>query len=114
MKVTRSVRFSEETLRAIQWVQKHEGGDVSDAVRRLLRKGLEREMVDLYQQGRVTLREAGDILSISLRDMLDLVRRHGVSGNITMEQALAARDVADHLAADLPARPPRRARRARK
>jgi predicted HTH domain antitoxin len=97
MKVTRSVRFSQETLRAIEWIQQREGGDVSDAVRRLLRKGLEREVADLYAQGKVTLREAAEVLSVSLLAAMDLLRHHGVPGNVTMEQALEAREVAAAL-----------------
>lgn len=94
MKVTRSVRFSEDILKGIAWLQKTQGGDASDAIRRLVRKGLEREIADLYVQGRVSLREFADILSIPVRESLDLLWRMGISGNVTMTQALEAMDVA--------------------
>lgn len=101
---TRSVRFSEDISRAIKWVQKQSGGDASDAIRRLVQKGLEREMADLYTQGRVTLREAAEVLALPLLDVLDVLRRHGVSGNITMEQALDACWTSEVLA-----KPPKKA-----
>jgi predicted HTH domain antitoxin len=97
MKVTRSVRLSEETLKGVTWLRKHEGGDASDVIRRMIRRGLEREMVDLYRQGRVSLREMADVLSISVREALDLLWRQGVHGNVTMAQALEAMEVGRKL-----------------
>lgn len=97
MKVTRSVRLSEDTLKGVTWLQKHGGGDASDVIRRMIRRGLEREIADLYQQGRVSLREMADVLSISVREALDLLWRQGVRGNVTMAQALEALEVGRKL-----------------
>lgn len=97
MKVTRSVRLPADTLKGVAWLQRREGGDTSDVIRRMIRRGLEREMVELYQRGRVSLREMADILSISARDALDLLWRQGVGGNVSMEQALEALEVGKKL-----------------
>jgi len=97
MKISRSVRFSEELWTTICWLHQREGGDISEEIRRLLKKGVEREIAELYRQGKVSLREAADLLARPHRETLELFREMGVPGNVTMAQSLAALDAADAL-----------------
>ena len=98
MKVTRSVRLSEETMRAVAWLHRRHGDEPSDALRRLVRKGLEKELSGLYARGEISLRQMADLLSLQLREGLDLAWREGVRGNVTMVQALEAATLLDTLA----------------
>lgn len=100
MKMARSVRLSAETMKAVSWLQRHHGSDTSEAIRRLVRRGLEQEMSDLYRQGKLSLREMVEVLGAPLRECLDLLLRQGVTGNITMIQALEAADVVEDLSCD--------------
>ncbi len=100
MTISRSVRFSEDLWKAICWLHQREGGDLSEEIRRLLRKGLEREIAELYRQGRVSLREAADLLAQPPRDTLDLFRDLGIPGNVSTAQSLAALDAAWALTED--------------
>ncbi|MBI3927169.1 MAG: ribbon-helix-helix protein, CopG family [Armatimonadetes bacterium] len=98
MKITRSIRLPEDILKAVAWLQARRGDDTSEAIRRLVRKGLEQEMCELYARGEVSLRQTAEVLSVSVRDSLELLWRHGVQGNITMSQALDALAVSERLA----------------
>lgn len=94
MKVSRSVRFSEDLWKAVCWMHKREGGDVSEALRRLVKKGLEREIAELYKQGKVSLRDAADVLSIPPHDTLEMFREMGIQGNISSSQSLSVLETA--------------------
>jgi len=89
---TRSLRLPEDLLAAITVVEKREHLDEAPAIRKLLRMGLEAYVADLYRDGRLTLREAAGYLGQSLSETLDTLASHGVTGNVTASDTVAAMD----------------------
>ena len=63
------------------FLQRRQGDDTSDAIRRLVRRGLESELSELYLRGEISLRHAADLLSLPVLECLDLFCRQGVTGN---------------------------------
>lgn len=98
MKVSRSVRLSEDLSEGVAWYQRRQGGDASVAIRRLVRKGLEREIAEIYGRGQVTIREASAVLSLPVRECLELMWQLGVTGNVSTSQAVEAWELVDSLA----------------
>ena len=70
------------------------------AIRRLVRKGLEHEIAELYANAQVSLREAADVLALPVRECIELLWQLGISGNVSTSQALEAWAVAETLAGD--------------
>ncbi|MFH0725153.1 MAG: hypothetical protein V2B19_02165 [Pseudomonadota bacterium] len=90
MKV-RSMRIPEDIDRAIQYVSNAEKIEHTQSLRKLARLGFELYTATNYQNGRITLREAAALLSLSLSEAIEILERMGVKGNIR------AGDVLDSL-----------------
>ena len=94
----RAVRLPEDMIRGIEWIGKKEKLSKSgEALRRVVRLGLERDLAIRYGRGEVTLREMAGILEVPVREALDILWEHGIAGNVTAETAAAALDVARKL-----------------
>jgi len=94
----KAVRLPEDLIRGIEWIGKKEKLSKSgEALRRLVRLGLERDLVMRYGRGEVTLREMAGILEVPVREALDILSEHGVTGNVTAEIAAKALEVAGKL-----------------
>jgi hypothetical protein len=94
----KAVRLPENLIRGIEWVGRKEKLSKSgEALRRLVRLGLERDLAIRYGRGEVTLREMAGILEVPAREALDTLWEHGISGNVTAETAAAALEVARKL-----------------
>ncbi|HLC85644.1 MAG TPA: UPF0175 family protein [Candidatus Nanoarchaeia archaeon] len=50
-------------------------------------------IIRLYQEGRISLREAARLCSVTLRDMLYALRDHGVSGNVSYDTQKRALEI---------------------
>ncbi len=59
-------------------------------MRQLLALGGERHAVELYRRGEISLGEAGRLANVTTRDMIEVLLRHGVRGNVTMDIMLDA------------------------
>jgi hypothetical protein len=90
MDVVKSVRLPPEIIRSVKDRARRERVDESTAIRQLLSLGAERHAVELYRRGEVSLGEAGRIANVTTRDMIEVLLRHGVKGNITVEIMLDA------------------------
>ncbi len=42
--------------------------------------------VQLYREGKVTLREAATMADTTVREMIEILLEHGVKGNVTLDQ----------------------------
>ncbi len=82
----KSIRFSKEVLARIRKRAKRENLDESTTIRQLVALGLQDYACDLYQDGKVTLREAADLADLAPRDMIDLLHKRGIRGNVTLQQ----------------------------
>jgi predicted HTH domain antitoxin len=87
---TKSLRLPEDLLSSLELVEANEHIEEAAAIRKLLRMGLETYVVDLYRQGRMTLREAAERLGLSQTAMLDRLLHHGVTGNLEAADVLAS------------------------
>jgi len=89
MKV-RSMRVPEDIDRAIRYVSKAEKIENTQSLRKLARLGFESYVAKNYQSGQITLREAAELLNLSLSETLDLLSQMGVRGNIHAGDVLAS------------------------
>ena len=81
MKV-RSVRIPEEIDKAIDYVARSEKLEKTSSLRKLTRMGFELYVAKSYERGKLTLREAADLLQMNMIEALDLLSEMGVKGNI--------------------------------
>ena len=84
--VSKTVRFPEELFRVVEYRARLEKIDESAAIRQLLALGAEGYAVELFRLGKVTLNEAAELAGVTLRQMVDLLQRHGVKGNVRFDQ----------------------------
>ena len=97
MKV-KSIRIPEEIDRAIEYVARSEKLEKTSSLRKLTRLGFEFYVAKSYERGKLTLREAADLLNLDMMETIDLLNEMGVKGNIR------AKDVMESLKA-LPSLP---------
>ena len=90
MKV-KSIRIPEEIDRAIDYVARSEKLEKNSSLRKLTRLGFEVYVARSYDRGKLTLREAADLLNLTLVEAIDLFGEMGIKGNIR------AKDVMDGL-----------------
>jgi predicted HTH domain antitoxin len=89
MKV-RSMRIPEDIDQAIEYVSKVEKIEKTQSLRKLARVGFEYYVVKGYREGKITLREASDLLKLTLSETIDLLAEMGVRGNIRSRDVLAS------------------------
>ncbi len=87
----------EDLSARIGYRAKKEDIDESDAIRQLIKIGLKEYAVNLYRDKKVTLREASELADISLREMLDLLMKHGIKGNVTLKQQQKSLEYVERL-----------------
>ena len=102
MSGVKSLRIPESLLRTIRELARRERLDESTAIRKLIAMGATEYAVQLYREGKVTLRQAASMAETTLREMIEILLEHGVKGNVTLSQArkalefvLAGKDSAD-------------------
>ena len=89
----KSLRITEEIDQAIDYVARSEKLEKTSSLRKLTRMGFEVYVAKLYERGKLTLREAANLLHLNLMETIDLLSEMGVKGNIK------ARDVMESLKA---------------
>ncbi len=94
----KAVRLPEDMIRGIEWIGRKEKLSKSgEALRRLVRLGLERDLAMRYGRGEVALREMAGILEVPVREALDILWEQGITGNVTAEIAAKALETAEKL-----------------
>ncbi len=81
MKV-KSLRIPEEIDRAIDYVARSEKLEKTSSLRKLARMGFEVYVAKSYERGKLTLREATNLLNLTLIETIDLLSEYGIKGNI--------------------------------
>ena len=87
MKV-KSVRIPEEIDKAIEYVARSEKLEKTSSLRKLTRLGFEVYVAKSYERGKLTLREAADLLNLNLIETIDLLSEMGVKGNIRAKDVM--------------------------
>ena len=81
MKV-KSMRIPEDIDKAIGYVARVEKIENTHSLRKLARMGFESYVAQEYKTGKITLREAAELLNLTLSEATDLLSDVGVKGNI--------------------------------
>lgn len=87
MKV-KSMRIPEDIDKAIIYVSRAEKIENTHSLRKLARMGFESYISKEYEAGKITLRDASDLLKLTLSETIDLLADMGVKGNIHAENVL--------------------------
>jgi len=82
----KSLRIPESLLKTIRELARRERLDESTAIRKLIAMGAAEYAVQLYREGKVTLREAAAMAETTVREMIEILLEHGVKGNVTLDQ----------------------------
>jgi predicted HTH domain antitoxin len=89
MKV-KSMRIPDDIDQAINYVSQSEKIEKTQSLRKLARIGFEYYVAKSYKEGRITLRDASDLLKLSLSEAIDLLAEMGVKGNIRAADVYAS------------------------
>ena len=89
MKV-KSMRIPEDLNQAIEYVAKKEKIEKAQSLRKLARVGFEYYVAQSYGEGKITLRNASNLLKLTLSETIDLLTEMGVEGNIRAHDVLAS------------------------
>lgn len=89
----RSIRISEDIEAAIRYVAEREHAEQAQSLRKLARMGFVAYVADEYRAGEVSLRQAADLLGVSLWEALDRLAAMGAAGNASAESVLAGLDI---------------------
>jgi len=90
-----TVRLEDELLEQLDQRARRRGEDRASVIRELLRAGLARELeeetVAAYRERRISLSEGAARLGLDLWSWFDLLRRHGESINVELEDWMDSR-----------------------
>ncbi len=89
MKV-KSIRIPDDIDQAINYVSQLEKIEKTQSLRKLARIGFEYSVAKNYKEGRITLRDASDLLKLSMSEAMDLLAEMGVKGNIRAADVYAS------------------------
>ena len=87
MKV-KSIRIPDEIDKTIEYVARSERLEKTSSLRKLTRMGFEFYVAKSYESGKLTLREAADLLNLTLMETIDLLGEMWVKGNIRAKDVL--------------------------
>ncbi len=86
----KALRLPDNLLDAVKFAEKKEKLDEPTTIRKFLRLGAEKYVSDSYARGDISLREAANVLDITVRETLELFWDMGITGNIDADKALKA------------------------
>lgn len=86
----KSMRIPEDIDKAIGYVSRAEKIENTHSLRKLARMGFESYVAKEYKAGRITLREASDLLDLTLSETTDLLSDMGVKGNIHAQDMMSS------------------------
>lgn len=87
---TKTIRIPKEIMTAIEVVEKEEKIEEATAMRKLLKIGFEFYVANLYKQGKVTLKEASQLLNVNQIEAIDIFLEAGVKGNLDASDVLVS------------------------
>lgn len=84
------MRIPDDIDQAINYVSQLEKIEKTQSLRKLARIGFEYYVAKNYKEGKITLRDASDLLKLSLSEAMDLLAEMGVKGNIRAADVYAS------------------------
>lgn len=87
MKV-KSIRIPQDIEHAVDFLSRIEKIDSTQSFRKLARIGFETYIANLYQNGRLSIREVSTELGVSISEAIDILSEKGVKGNIRAADVL--------------------------
>ncbi len=87
---TLSIRIPDDMMSTLLFVGKEEKVEPSTAMRKLVRIGYETYVGNLYRHGKVTLRDAAELLNLNLIETIDLFLDAGITGNLDATDVLTS------------------------
>ncbi len=79
---TKSIRLSDDIQYAVKFIEREEKIEEATAIRKLMRVGFESYIGNLYKQGKITLREASDLLNVNQIEAMNIFLDAGIKGNL--------------------------------
>ena len=95
--VSYPLRIDENVMSMVELKAKDEYIDKSTALRKLLYKGIEDYMIELYKEGRISIGKIAEVLGKSIHDMHRILLKHQVrikhDENILVESRTTAKKI---------------------
>ena len=85
---TKTLRMPGDLATAVHDVGAREHIEEATAMRKLLRMGYDLYVAEQYRAGRISLRDAARRMGQAQSEALDMLRRMGISGNVTADDTL--------------------------
>ena len=92
--VLKTTRVPENLMKVIEYRVNKEGLDESTVIRQLIQLRVRQYISKLYKEGELSLREASELLGVSLRETLEIMWKEGVKGNILVTSQQKALELA--------------------
>jgi len=86
----KSIRIPDDIDQAINYVSQLEKIEKTQSLRKLAKIGFECYVTKSYKEGKITLRDASDLLKLNLSETIDLLAEMGVKGNIRASDVYAS------------------------
>jgi hypothetical protein len=86
----KALRLPDNLSDAVRFAEKMEKLDEPTTLRKFLRLGAEKYVGDNYASGDISLREAAEVLDLTVREALELFWDMGISGNVDADKTLKA------------------------
>jgi predicted HTH domain antitoxin len=87
MKV-KSIRIPQDIEHAVDFLSRIEKIDSTQSFRKLARIGFETYIANLYQNGKLSIREVSTELGVSISEAIDMLSEKGVKGNMKATDVL--------------------------
>ncbi len=86
----------DSSLRSVLDLMKKEGLDEEGAIKKIIRLGITDYVLELYKRGELTVREASEVLQLSLRETVELIEEK-IGGNVAIQEQIKAIELARKL-----------------
>lgn len=97
----KAVRLPDRLLDAVKFAEKREKLDEPTTIRKFLKLGSERYIGGQYAEGKISLREAAEVLDLPVRETLELLWDMGITGNVGARETLKALSLIEKKTNDL-------------
>lgn len=89
--------FKDQSMNKVIDLMRKDGLDEERAIKKIINRGIQDYVADLYRNGDISIREAADILQMGFRQTMEILEEK-VGGNIGREEELRALNYAKRFA----------------
>lgn len=83
-----SIRIPDDIDKSVEYVARSEKLEKTQSLRKLMRLGFEYYVAKSYENGKITLREAANLLNHTHSETIDIFLEMGIKGNIRSKDVL--------------------------